>query len=51
MDVFISEAITEYLTLLMAGFGGGPTLVTATIHAVNRVVHEFKGMNIQEPRN
>ncbi|KAJ9588968.1 hypothetical protein L9F63_017728 [Diploptera punctata] len=36
------DIIREYLRLLMAGLAGSPTLITATILALARAVHEYK---------
>ena len=32
------------MTILMAGFGGRPPLIAATLSALSAVVHKFKGI-------
>ena len=39
----LPEALKEYITILLAGLGGSPHLMSATILAIGRVMYEFKG--------
>ncbi|KAG8193001.1 hypothetical protein JTE90_028121 [Oedothorax gibbosus] len=36
------EAVKEYITILLAGLGGSPHLMSATILAIGRIMYEFK---------
>lgn len=42
---FIEGAIKKYIEVLLAGLGGGPHFISATILAIGRVLYEFKGKN------
>jgi hypothetical protein len=37
------DTMRDYLGLLLAGLAGSPTLISATILALARVTHEFRG--------
>ncbi|XP_046383339.1 RRP12-like protein [Ischnura elegans] len=38
------DILREYVALVMAGLAGSPVLISSTILALGRVVHEFKGL-------
>jgi hypothetical protein len=37
------DTVKNYIGLLLAGLAGSPTLISATILALARVTHEFRG--------
>jgi hypothetical protein len=37
------DTMTDYIGLLLPGLAGSPTLISATILALARVTHEFRG--------
>jgi hypothetical protein len=43
LDYSGEDAVKDYIGLLLAGLSGSPTLISATILALARVTHEFRG--------